>query len=166
MSPTHQEFSDHPIAFFITFGTYGSWLHGDKRGSVDRFHNRYGTPRLPQNRLRERYERQLLKQSSVRLTKLQRQIVMAAIREICKEKGWALWAVNARSNHVHTVVSADCNSKKVRAALKARATKNMREAGYWIHDHSPWARRGSRKNLWTPQDVANAVAYVEYDQGE
>jgi hypothetical protein len=33
-----------PLAYLITFRAYGTWLHGDKRGSVNRFHNRFGTP--------------------------------------------------------------------------------------------------------------------------
>jgi hypothetical protein len=40
-----------PLAFPIMFRCYGSWLHGDERGSVDRqkFH-RYGTPAMPANK--------------------------------------------------------------------------------------------------------------------
>ena len=85
MSPTHLEFFERPLAFFITFGT---WLHGDARGSIDRFHNRYGTPRLPPNVLRERYERSLLKRRPLRLSQQQRKVVMDAIKEISMEKGW------------------------------------------------------------------------------
>ena len=33
-----------PIADLITFTTYGTWLHGDKSGSVDKEHNQYGSP--------------------------------------------------------------------------------------------------------------------------
>jgi len=29
-----------------------------------------------------------------------------------------------------------------------------------------WVDRGSKRYLWTEADVINAVAYVEYDQGE
>jgi hypothetical protein len=36
-----------PLAYFITFTTYGAWLHGRKPGSVDRDHNAPGTPFLP-----------------------------------------------------------------------------------------------------------------------
>ena len=32
-----------PLGYLITFRGYGTWLHGDRRGSVDRFHNRFGT---------------------------------------------------------------------------------------------------------------------------
>ena len=166
MSPTHLEFRAAPLAYLITFNTYGSWLHGDKRGSIDRFHNRYGSPRLPSNPLREHYEQRLLKHPPVRLTHLQRKVVKDSIKEICNERDWGLWAANARSNHVHIVVSAACKSKEVQASLTARATKNMREQRCWAHDYSPWADGGSRKNLWTHQSVMNAVVYVEYEQGE
>jgi REP element-mobilizing transposase RayT len=166
MSPTHLEFFERPLAFFITFGTYGTWLHGDARGSIDRFHNRYGTPRLPSNDLRERYERSLLKRRPLRLSEWQRKVVMDAIKEISREKTWRLWAVNARTTHVHTVVTADWDGKKVRSALKGRATKNMREQGCWREDYSPWAGRGSCRKLWRYEDVINAVVYVQCEQGE
>ncbi|MGH9840991.1 MAG: hypothetical protein ACREEM_19730 [Blastocatellia bacterium] len=44
-------FSDSriPLAYLITFRCYGTWLHGDERGSVDRDHNIYRTPFLPRD---------------------------------------------------------------------------------------------------------------------
>jgi hypothetical protein len=39
--------TDVPLAFLITFRTYGSWLHGDERGSVNRFRKQYKSRRLP-----------------------------------------------------------------------------------------------------------------------
>ena len=33
-------------------------------------------------------------------------------------------------------------------------------------DLSPWDRGGSKKYLWTDKELANAIAYVQYDQGE
>ena len=130
MTPPHEEFrSDgNVLAYFITFRTYGTWLHGDQRGSIDRFHNRYGTPKLPPNRLREQYERGLLKQPSVRLSFKQREAAADGIREVCKKKDCGLWVVNVRTNHAHAVVTASCHSKKVRATIKANATKVMRGA--------------------------------------
>jgi hypothetical protein len=120
MAPTHEEFRDDhtPLAFFITFHTYGTWLHGDSRSSVDRFHNRYGSPKLAPNQLRQQYERGLLKWSPVRLTARQREAAAEGIREICKKRIWELWVVNVRTNHAHAVVSANCNSRKVRSAIK------------------------------------------------
>ena len=168
MAPPHEEFKDDhtALAYFITFRTYGSWLHGDKRGSVDRFHNRYGTPRLPHNRLRENYERSLLKRPPVRLTRKQRKVVEESIWETCKTRKWIVWARNARTNHVHSVVTADCNSKQARSILKAGATKTLREKGCWKSKATPWADRGSRIRIWSQKELMAAIDYVLYDQGE
>ena len=39
------------LAYLITFRTYGTWLHGEDRGSIDRRnYNRYGTPAMPVNK--------------------------------------------------------------------------------------------------------------------
>jgi hypothetical protein len=112
MSRPHRDFSyDHtPLAYLITFRSYGTWLHGDPRGSVDRFHNVYGTPRLPPNSQREKHERRLLVRPSVKLNAKRRTAVERGISETCKIRGWLLWAFNIRSNHVHSVVSANCKS--------------------------------------------------------
>jgi hypothetical protein len=41
--------TDMPLAYLITFRSYGTWLHGDQRGSIDRFHNRYKSPYIEPN---------------------------------------------------------------------------------------------------------------------
>src|SRR5262245_4916247 len=168
MHPAHQEFSDDhtPIAFLITFRSYGTWLHGDSRGSVDRFHNRYGTPRLAPNPQRRQYEQRLMSRTPVRLNRLQRKATEDSIRETCKQLNWVLWVVNVRTNHAHSVVTTDGSSKKARAVLKAKATRTMRERGCWKSEKSPWARKGSRIHLWNQRELFNAIDYVLYDQGE
>jgi hypothetical protein len=47
MKSPPEEFSDDhiPLGYLITIRAYGTWLHGSA-GSVDRFHNNYGTPKL------------------------------------------------------------------------------------------------------------------------
>src|ERR1017187_3428227 len=39
--------SSRPIAYLVTLRTFGTWLHGDARGSHHRLHRTYGTPPLP-----------------------------------------------------------------------------------------------------------------------
>jgi REP element-mobilizing transposase RayT len=92
--------------------------------------------------------------------------VKVSIRESCAIRNWALLAINVRSNHVHTVVSARQKSETVLNAFKANATRRLRESGLWSSSGSPWADKGSRRRLWNEQSVANAVAYVLYGQGE
>jgi REP element-mobilizing transposase RayT len=161
------EFSDEriPLAYFITFRCYGTWLHG-RAGSVDRFHNQYGTPRLIADNKRKQYNLKLLKQPPVDLNKWRRRVVLESIKETCKFRKWRLWASNIRTNHVHTVVSAQCKASVILNALKANATRKMREAGCWRSDRTPWVRRGSKKRLWSEEDLRNAIAYVLHEQGE
>jgi REP element-mobilizing transposase RayT len=162
-----REFSSEriPLGYLITFRSYGTWLHG-KSGSVDRFHNRYGTPRLPANRKRHQYNERLLKRPPVKLSASRRSVVLSAIKETCEFRKWDLWACNVRSNHVHSVISANCKPKPILTALKANATRKMKEAGCWKGERTPWVRKGSKRHLWTEDDLRNAIGYVLYDQGE
>ncbi len=168
MTRPHLEFKDDhiPIAYLITFRGYGTWLHGDSRGSVDRFHRVYGTPMLPANKQRTRYEKGLLTRQPVTLDFGQRSAVESGVRETCTIRKWRLWAFNIRTNHVHSVVSANCKPEPILSALKANATRCMREAGCWHNEHSPWVYRGSKRYLWTEKQLLDAIAYVLYDQGE
>ncbi len=154
-----------PLGYHITFRSYGTWLHGDARGSVDRFHNRFGAPRIPRNEQWHEYNRKQLKHPPVILKPLQRELIESAIREICTTRKWTLWVTNARTNHIHSVISALCKPERIRSAIKANATKKLREAGLWQLESTPWARKGSIKWLWTERALMNAIVYVETEQG-
>jgi len=163
-----EEFRDEhiPLGYLITIRAYGTWLHGTA-GSVDRFHNRYGTPRLPANEKRRQYNRRLLAAPPVTLGPKMRKAIELGIKETCEIRKWTLWALNARTNHVHSVVTATCKPKKIATAFKANATRKMREAGVWLSERSPWVGGGgSKKYLWTEKALTDAIAYVMYDQGE
>ena len=102
----------------------------------------------------------------MKLSSHQRQVVESAIRETCAIRKWQLWVVNVRTNHVHAVVTADKKPEAIVSALKANATRAMKEAGIWTSELSPWSFGGSRKYLWDDKELADAIAYVEADQGE
>jgi REP element-mobilizing transposase RayT len=155
-----------PVGFLITFRCYGTWLHGDERGSVDRHHRGYGSPGVTPSALRRQHDRGLLKQPPVKLNSKQRPVVESAIRETCTLRQWNLWTVNVRTNHVHAVVTANKKPDAVMSALKANATRAIREAGVWTSELSPWEFRGSKKYLWDEKQLADAIAYVETGQGE
>jgi len=155
-----------PLAYLITFRCYGTWLHGDVRGSVDYAHNIYGTPFLATDDKRKEEEQRRLKQLPVRLDEAHRIVVDKAVREVCCHRGWTLLAINVRTNHVHVVVSAGCESKKVLNDFKVYATRRMREAGVWKGGFTPWAKKGSRRYLWTEQQVERACNYVINHQGD
>jgi hypothetical protein len=98
-----------PLAYFITFSTYGTELHGTQkgRGSVDRTHNQYGTPFVSPDPVRELAAVNRMNEPPYLLSEAARQIVCDAMVAICREKDWQLLALQVRSNHVHVVVSAD-----------------------------------------------------------
>ena len=99
-----------PLGYLITFRCYGTWLHGDGRGSIDRRnYNRYGTPDMPANPKLLNDENAELRHRAMLLSNAQRQVVELAIREVCDYRDYLLHAVNVRTNHVHSVVSAPCN---------------------------------------------------------
>ena len=149
-----------PLAFLITFRCYGTWLHGDERGSVDRFHNQYDTPTFPQNEARRQQNSTRLRYPPVVLRPRQRDSVEKAIRETCDIRQWLLRAVNVRTNHVHAVVSAGARPDVALNALKANATHQLRQDGMWDHSRSPWSDSGSKRYIWTELGLERAIEYV------
>jgi len=159
--------TDIPLAFLITFRTYGTWLHGDDRGSVNRFRNQYRSRLLPAEKKWLETNARRLKGDIVILDAAQRSYVEEAINETCRIRKWELLALNIRTNHVHTVVSNGTRRPEVALnAFKANATRKMRETGCWKRETSPWADKGSKRYLWNERSVARAVDYVLYGQGD
>ena len=158
--------TDIPLAYLISFRCYGTWLHGDEPGSIDRFHNVYKTPYISPNPDWHQHNLRTLKGETVTLDAQRRKLIEEAIREVCQHRTWLLRAVNVRTNHVHTVVSIG-TAKPERALnnFKAYATRKMRENGCWLSEHSPWADKGSKRRLWNETSIEKAVDYVIIGQG-
>jgi REP element-mobilizing transposase RayT len=163
-----RDFDDNefPLAYFISFRTYGTWLHGDERWSVNRKQNKYGTPRIASNARLQLAERNLLKHPPVTLDAYQRPLVEKAIREVCEHRGYKLLAINVRTNHVHTVVSAQSKPEPILQAFQAYATRKLREAGMLPRHVKPWSRHGSTPYLWKERHVERAIDYVLNGQGD
>jgi len=158
---------DYPVGYLITFTTYGTWLHGDDRGSVDREHNLYGSPFVTSNRAIHRKESNTLKNQPLRLSDNHRKQVLRAIIEVCRFRRWHAHAVHVRSNHVHIVVSGDEKPEKMMVDFKAYATRALRKH---TDEQSTikkyWTRHGSTRYLWTKESIASAIEYVKNEQGE
>ncbi|MBK6315155.1 MAG: hypothetical protein IPF53_12785 [Blastocatellia bacterium] len=157
---------ERPLATFVTFRSYGTWLHGDERGSVSRFTNVVGKPRIAPNARRCAFSNARLQRPPVRLNAEQRLATSLAIRETCEIRGWSLIAENVRTNHVHVVVSADEEPKRIAAVLKANATRVMRLAGCWREVDSPWARGSSGRKVFSESGLGRVVRYVVEGQGK
>ncbi|MGZ8843247.1 MAG: transposase [Pyrinomonadaceae bacterium] len=163
-----RDFDDNefPLAYLISFRTYGTWLHGDGRGSMDHKHNVYGTPKIVPNPRFEGSDARQLKHPPITLNANQRSRVEEAVREVCEYRHYLLRAINVRTNHVHTVVTAMVKPEPVLDAFKAYATRKLRTAGLLSAVVKPWARHGSTVYLWKERAVAKAVEYVMLSQGD
>ena len=80
--------TDIPLAYLITFRCHGTWLHGDRRGSIDRFHNVYKSPYIEANPRWHRHNAQALEGEPVILGARRRTSVERAIRETCQLRKW------------------------------------------------------------------------------
>ena len=156
-----------PLAYFITFTCYGTWLHGDDRESVDRHgHNVPGAPFVPASPGRHAYERSELAQPPYALDAARRRVVLATVKEVCAHRGWDLLAAHVRSNHVHVIVSGDAPPERMMNDLKAYASRRLNEAGCDPPGRARWTRHGSTVYLWTAAQLDEKVRYVVYGQGE
>ena len=168
MNRDYIEFNDRSVAlaYMITFRCYGTWLHGDERGSVGRRgSNVFGEPRIkPSSTLRE-IDADQLAGSPIDLGAIERRIVEEAIREVCLVRGYNLFALNARTNHVHLVVNNCGKVERMMDSFKAYSTKALRAANLVGKDSKVWSRHGSTRYLWTEKHIELAVDYVVNGQG-
>ena len=158
--------TDIPLAYLVTFRCYGTWLRGDNRGSVDRFHNRFREPYMSMDERQRQRDAEALKSEPVLLDAPRRASVEAAIRDTCDFRGWHLRALSVQTNHIHAVVSVGLTPPgRVLNAFKANATRQLRQAGQWNRQHSPWVDKGSQRYLWNERSIERAVQYVIDGQG-
>jgi REP element-mobilizing transposase RayT len=165
----HIEFQERSVAkaFLITFRAYGTWLHGDERGSVDRRHyNRFGTSKIRPNTDTVERRTDQLKDVPFLLGAKERQIVEKAIKEVCQVREYVLFALHVRTNHAHVVAHGPAKPERMMDSFKAYSTRVLRDAGLISSDRRPWCRHGSTRYLWTDEHINKAVDYVINGQGD
>src|SRR5262247_2784418 len=88
-----------PLAYYLTWTTYGTWLPGDDRGWVKRGKGFQFPDPIAKLEAQAR-----MTEDACRLDPEQRKMVELTIADHCRIRGWELHARNCRSNHVHVVV--------------------------------------------------------------
>ena len=69
--------------------------------------------------------------------------------------------MNARTNHVHVVVTAkEYAGDKVRDQLKANCTRALREVDTAFEDRPVWTAKGDWKCINTEENLEQAIVYV------
>jgi REP element-mobilizing transposase RayT len=162
-----RDFDDNefPLAYLISFRTYGTWLHGDERGSTSRRRNKYGTPRIAPNPRLQGAELKQLKHPPIRLDSKQRPLVEQAVREVCAKRGYWLRAINVRTNHVHTVVSAAKKPEPILQAFQAYAPENYARQACYLSMSNRGLGTAARR-IWKERHVERAIDYVVNGQGD
>jgi REP element-mobilizing transposase RayT len=150
-----------PIAFFITWTTYGTWLPGDERGWKKRG---LWVDQPPDPSMEER-ARERMTDDLVVLTPKQRKIVDAVLVEHCRIRNWTLHARNVRTNHVHVVVTAPRDPKTVREQLKAWASRRLSEdlglRGAGENGQKRWwTEKGDIEEVYTEEYLVEVIRYV------
>src|SRR5437667_5485845 len=79
---------EEPLAYFLTWTTYGTWLPGDERGWVEK-PGQFREP-APQ---RQQAARQRMTEPALTLDVEQRRLVEDTIADHCRIRGWHLHAV-------------------------------------------------------------------------
>jgi len=154
------------VTYLITFACYGSHLHGDESGSVDRNHNVPGHRVVEADEPRASRERELMGQAPYFLNAPGRSAVLYAIQEVCVHRQWSLLAAHVHTNHVHAVVEAEAKPEKVMNAFKSYASRRLNHTGADETNRKRWARHGSTRWLWSRNEIGAAIRYVVDGQGE
>jgi REP element-mobilizing transposase RayT len=155
-----------PLAYLLTWHTYGTWLHGDPRQSVDAHHNVPGTAPLPPDPSREARARSRMTHPPLHLTAAARQVVLDTLRQHSADRDWSLHAAHVFHNHVHVVVTAPLRPEQVMGQFKAWASRRPREHHGLDKDRPIWPHHGSTRWLWSEDAVAERIDYVLRRQGE
>lgn len=151
-----------PLAYFLTWTTYGTWLPGDERGWVET-----GKGIQPPDAERRTAALALMTATSCSFDTMQRETIEQTITDHCKIRSWELHAVNCRSNHVHVVVTANATPRLVLEQVKAYCTRRLKEQqrtlGMPLREKW-WTEGGSKRFLNSEASLEAAIHYVLFGQ--
>ncbi len=148
-----------PIAYFLTWVTYGTWLPGDQRGWVE-YHHGW---QLPDSQLKLTCAARMTEDICL-LDERDRLIVEKQVAETCRFRKWKLHTCGCRSNHCHVVCMAvDVKTMKIRDDLKAWCTRRLNENSSQNRTNW-WAERGSIRWIWNQESLDRVIKYVNEAQ--
>ncbi|MEM1355656.1 MAG: transposase [Planctomycetota bacterium] len=148
----------------ITFGTYGSRLHGDEQPTVDRQHNAPGLKFLRPDPARRCWAQARMLAPPVYLTPDQCLHIEAVLPDLCERGGWdcRVAAAPAEADHVHVLIAAPAHrhGKGVRRWLKVWLGRSL-SARFGRPEQSWWAEGGSTKPVYDSRYYHNVYRYIE-----
>ncbi|HEX8912233.1 MAG TPA: hypothetical protein VF796_07725 [Humisphaera sp.] len=160
------EINVRPLAFHITFGTYGTRLHGDERGTIDRKANRPGDPIVGSDASWWSQERGRMKFPPVVLTLEQMRHAEQSVPYVCTRGEWTLRTCAAGPDHVHVLLTAMClhpEPERIRMWLKRWLGQAMSKRWSLPEGATWWAEGGCIRYVWS-EEYYEAVHKYERDQ--
>jgi len=154
------EFLQHPLGYHLTFGTYGTRLHGDERGTVSRKQNRFGEPVIGKDPVLERLEKSQLKFPPVVFSDEQRRFVEDTLPGVCERGGWEYHIAAAQPDHVHVLLTSPNDGKAIRRWLKTWLGKELSTRWPRMPGQTWWAEGGSIRFLCNGDYFANVFEYI------
>ena len=149
------------LALHITWGTYGTRLHGDPRGTVDRYNNESGTPVLGFDEHRWEQEKENLAFPPVVLTRPQMIFVEEQLPLICERGHWKHTVGAAGPDHVHEILESQFDPETIRRLLKRWLGQAL--SARWKLDEGAtwWAECGSIQWIDNERYFENATSYMK-----
>jgi REP element-mobilizing transposase RayT len=154
----------HPAltTWHITFGTYGTRLHGGSRPNVDKQHNERGTEFVPPRIEREDSARDRMKFPPRFLATDQRQFAEITLLQICERGGWEYRVCSAAPDHIHLLcdIVPTVHGEKVRRLVKRWLGQALSEKWPLPVGASWWAEEGSNIAIHDEPYLNNAFSYI------
>ena len=158
----------HPsrTTWHITFGTYGTRLHGGDLPTVERNANLPGQPFLTMDHHRKEWIQGSMRDQPIRLTDEQRVFIEETLPRICEPGHWT-YRIGAAppppdNTHVHLLCDADpsIHGKQIRQWLKRWLTEAMNHRWKRSSRTPWWAEAGSTKPVKNDQYLNHAFEYI------
>jgi REP element-mobilizing transposase RayT len=167
--------------WLLTNTTYGTWLPGNRRGSVTSVRDRRDSDpptssRLVHNLPGEPWEDehpglcfaavQRMNGPAIYFDLEKAEIVFVQFQETAAHRGWTLHAISIMASHFHIVVQVayDPCPKKILAGFKAWASRRLNERYGEPPSETWWTMNGSKRKLANESHRQNAINYTLYKQ--
>jgi hypothetical protein len=162
MPSPRQHLDPTRTSWHITWGTYGTRLHGSSRPTVERDHNQRGEAFVAPNSQREAAIQAILNFPPVRLADQQRLLIENELPNICIRGGWEFRTAAAATDHVHILCDIDpaIHGEKVRRLLKRWLGQALSLQWPLPPKATWWAEEGSNIAVKDEKYLNNVYNYI------
>jgi REP element-mobilizing transposase RayT len=146
----------------ITWGTYGTRLHGGPRTTVDRAHNQRGEAFIGRDAWRQRVTKVIMNFPPITLTAEQQSAIEFYLPSICERGGWTYRICAAEVDHVHILcdIRPDIHGEKARRLAKRWLGEALSEIWPLEKGATWWAEEGSNKAIHDENYLNNVFHYI------